>query len=415
MERANLFNPYTAMKIFVTGTRGIPDIPGGVEKHCQELYPRIAAMGHEVFLATRQPYVDKPQPKWRGVRLVHTRCPRSKSMEAIVHTFATILKARRVRPDLVHIHAIGPALMVPLARLLGLRVVVTHHGPDYERRKWGRMAKTMLRLGEYSGGRFANEVIVISRVIANIVTARCGRPVHLIRNGVSLPQPPNATDHLERLGIEPGSYILAVARFVPEKGLHDLVEAFAALEGDIRLVIAGDADHQTDYSRELRLRAGRDSRIVLTGYLTGEPLHQLYSHAALFVLPSYHEGLPIALLEAMSYGLPVLVSDIPANREIDLPASRYVQPGNTMELTAKLRAFAKAGIPAEEKILFRKRIEQQYNWSTIAGQTVAVYEQALAGPEHDIAWARFSRRGGAPAARLAAGSEGGFEQRPIET
>lgn len=368
------------VRIFVTGTRGIPNIPGGVEKHCQELYPLIAAMGHEVFLATRRSYVVDPQTQWQGVRLVHTFCPRSKSLEAIVHTFIAILKARWLGADLVHIHAVGPGLMAPLARLLGLRVVVTNHGPDYDRQKWGRAAKMMLRLGEYLGGRFANEVIVISKVIAGIIRERCGRSSHLIYNGVPLPETSASVDHLVRFGIRPaGGYILAVARFVPEKGLHDLVEAFTALKGDHQLVIAGDADHATEYSKGLREQASRDKRIILTGYVTGEPLHQLYSHAGLFVLPSYHEGLPIVLLEAMSYGLSVLVSDIPANREVDLSAERYFQPGHVDGLREKLSELGKERVTAQEQEHFRTRIKQDYNWSRIAEQTVAVYKKALVG------------------------------------
>lgn len=366
------------MKIFVTGTRGIPDIPGGVEKHSQELYPRIAAMGHEVFLATRRSYVVDPQTEWQGVRLIHTFCPRSKSLEAIVHTFVAILKARWLSPDIVHIHAVGPGLMAPLARLLGLRVVVTNHGPDYDRQKWGRAAKMMLRLGEYLGGRFANEVIVISKVIAEIIRQRCGRSSHLIYNGVPLPEISAPVDQLKRFGVRPaGGYILAVARFVPEKGLHDLVEAFAGLKGNLQLVIAGDADHVTEYSKKLREQASRDRRIVLTGYVTGEPLHQLYAHAALFVLPSYHEGLPIVLLEAMSYDLSVLVSDIPANREVDLSPSRYFPPGNIDDLREKLRVLSSEKLTEQEKESFRTRIKQDYNWSKIAEQTVAVYKKAL--------------------------------------
>jgi len=372
------------MKIFVTGTRGIPDIPGGVEKHCQELYPRIAAMGHEVYLATRIPYVVIPQNQWQGVRLVHTFCPRNKSLEAIVHTFVAILKARWIGPDIVHIHAVGPGLMVPLARLLGLKVVVTNHGPDYDRQKWGVAAKAMLRLGEYLGGRFAHAVIVISSVIADIIAKRCGRSSHLIYNGVPLPEPSVHSDQLQRFGIRPdGGYILAVARFVPEKGLHDLIEAFSALNWDRQLVIAGDADHATAYSKNLRDLAKRDQRIVLTGYITGEALHQIYSHAGLFVLPSYHEGLPIALLEAMSYSLAVLVSDIPANKEVNLEQTRYFRPGDVNGLRNKLLELGQQGISDEERQSFRERIARDYNWSSIAVQTVDVYEQVLHTKKND--------------------------------
>jgi glycosyltransferase involved in cell wall biosynthesis len=369
-------NGLEAMKIFVTGTRGIPDIPGGVEKHCQELYPRIAAMGHEVYLATRLPYVDLPQNEWQGVRLVHTFCPRSKSLEAIVHTFVAILKARWIGSDVVHIHAVGPGLMVPLARLIGLRVVVTNHGPDYDRQKWGLAAKVMLRLGEYLGGKFAHAVIVISSVISDIIVKRCGRSTYLIHNGVPMPEPSRSCDQLQRFGIRSGGYILAVARFVPEKGLHDLIAAFTALDGEcLQLVIAGDADHATAYSKKLRDLAAQDKRIVLTGYITGEALHQVFSHARLFVLPSYHEGLPIALLEAMSYGLPVLVSDIPANKEVGLDPSRYFRPGDVEGLRQKLAEMINQGISGDEQQYFRERIVTDYNWEKIAAQVVEVYEQ----------------------------------------
>ncbi len=365
------------MKIFVTGTRGIPDIPGGVEKHCQQLYPLIVAHGHEVILATRTQYVTDEQSVWQGVQLVHLFAPHKKSFEAIVHTFFAVLKARSMGVDVLHIHAVGPGLMVPFARLLGLRVVVTNHGPDYDRDKWGKGARAVLRLGEYLGGRFANEVIVISRVIAEIIRKRCQRDAHLIYNGVPLPKKSRQTDFLERVGITPGKYVLAVARFVPEKGLHDLVEAFQKVEGEYQLVIAGDADHETAYSRDLKTRIAADRRIVLTGYVTGEDLNQVFSHARLFVLPSYHEGLPIALLEAMSYGLPVLVSDIPANKEVNLALGRYFKCRDVQDLCEHLAVLLDKGLPEEEKDDYRIQIAEKYNWLKIAEQTIMVYQKCM--------------------------------------
>lgn len=363
------------MKIFVAGTRGIPDIPGGVEKHCQELYPLIAAAGHEVILATRTPYVGARQQEWQGVKLAHIYAPRRKSMEAIVHTFLAILKARLCSPDIVHIHAVGPALLVPFARLLGLKVVFTNHGPDYDRQKWGRLAKFVLRLGEKLGGKWAHEVIVISNVIKDIIRRRCGRDSNLIYNGVPIPELSTRTDFLERHHIKPGNYLLAVARFVPEKGLTDLIQAFRQLESGVQLVIAGDADHETDYSRKVKKTAAVDDDIVLTGYITGEDLNQVFTHARLFVLPSYHEGLPIALLEAMSYGLRVLVSDIPANKEVALPEQCYFRCGDIADLVAKIDFLLAQTMAAEEKDEFRKRIMENYNWGKIAEQTIGVYEK----------------------------------------
>ena len=129
----------------------MPDIPGGVEKHCQELYPRIAAQGHEVTLSVRSCYAERRMDAWRRIKLVYLYAPRIKSIEALVHTLISLIMARACRSDIVHIHAIGPSLLTPIARLLGLKVVVTHHGPEYERAKWGRLARFVLRLGEGIG------------------------------------------------------------------------------------------------------------------------------------------------------------------------------------------------------------------------------------------------------------------------
>ena len=213
-----------------------------MEKHCQELSPRIAAKRHEGFLCTRNSYVTKERGEWRGVKLINCFAPRRKSFEAIVRTFIALLKARWHSPDIVHINAIGLSLLTPFARLMGFRVVVTNHGPAYDRQKWGRVAKFVLRLGEKMGGIYANEVIVISAVIANIIRERCHRESNLIYNGVNLPEKSKGTEFLNNIGVMAGNYIIAVARFVSEKGLHDLIKGFMALSCDYRLVIAGDVD-----------------------------------------------------------------------------------------------------------------------------------------------------------------------------
>ena len=365
------------MRILVIGTRGIPNIPGGVEKHCQELFPRIAAQGHEVMLARRSSYVNDGLKSWQGVKLVDLYTPHRKAFEAITHTFLALLAARGYKPKIVHIHAIGPSLLTPLARLMGYTVVITNHGPDYDRQKWGGLAKFILRLGEKMGGLFANEVIVISSVIADIIKRRCHRESNLIYNGVPLSVKSQTDDYIRGLKLEPGRYILAVARLVPEKGLHDLLSAFEHLGPGFKLVIAGDADHESEYSRELKARATANPSVVMTGYVTGAPLNQLYSHARMFVLPSYHEGLPIVLLEAMSYGLPVLVSDIPANKEIGLPQERYFRCGDVTDLKEKMAALIERDLTSDEREKIRGQIEAKYNWDSIAEQTIAVYRKAL--------------------------------------
>lgn len=359
------------MKIVVIGTRGIPNILGGVETHCEELYPRIVAMGHDVTIMRRTPYIsaDNKISEYKGVKLVDVYAPRKKSVEAIIHTFLAVIKARRLNPDVLHVHAIGPAIMVPFARLLGLKVVMTNHGPDYDRQKWGRLAKFVLKTGECFGSKFSNRVIVISTVIANILKSKYNRcDTDLIFNGVNKPNKSANVDFLQSKGIVPGKYILALGRFVKEKGFHDLIEAYKAL-GDCgyQLVIAGDADHEDDYSRKLKQQA-KETGVILTGFIKGENLNQIMSNAALFAMPSYHEGLPIALLEAMSYNIDVLVSDIPANILKCLSSEDYFRVGKVDELSARMT----------EKIanlqLQRQYDLSDYNWDKIATQTIEVYK-----------------------------------------
>lgn len=363
------------MKIVVIGTRGIPGILGGVETHCEELYPRIAAMGHDVTVIRRSPYVtpDNRIGTYKGVKLIDVDAPRKKSVEAIVHTFRAIIKARSLKPDILHVHAIGPSLMIPFARLLGLKVVMTNHGPDYDRQKWGRLAKFVLKSGERTGTRFANRVIVISQVIRDILKNKYGRnDSALIYNGVNKPDKSLSRSYIEQWGLADKPYIVAIGRFVQEKGFHDLIEAFrtSGLGDTCRLAIAGDSDHPDHYSESLKAQA-REAGVALTGFIKGEPLNQLMTNAALFVIPSYHEGLPIALLEAMSYDLDVLASDIPANRLECLESSDFYPTGNVTALaTALRRKVSKHHTP-------RRYDLSPYNWDTIARQTVDVYEAVL--------------------------------------
>lgn len=361
------------MKVVVIGTRGIPNILGGVETHCEELFPRIAALGNDVTVIRRKPYVtpDNRITDYRGVHLIDIYAPHIKSLEAIVHTTLAVFRARRLHPDILHIHAIGPSLCAPLARLLGLRVVVTNHGPDYDRQKWGRLAKWVLRTGERLGTRYAHSVIVISRVIADILATKYGRTdTALIYNGVNTPVIATDRSYIDQIGVTK-PYIFAMGRFVKEKGFHDLIDAYSrsGLARDYNLVLAGDSDHPDAYSRDLKQQAA-DAGVILTGFIKGEPLRQCLSHAALFAMPSYHEGLPIALLEAMSYGLDVAVSDIPANRIDALDPADYFPVGNVQAIADKLR---------EKLALARHRVYDlsPYSWDNIARQTIDVYNSIL--------------------------------------
>lgn len=361
------------MKIVVTGTRGIPGIQGGVETHCEELFPRMVDSDHEIIVVRRKGYIVPGLDTrfYKGVYIKDLGNLSSKHLEAFVHTFVSVLYAKWINADIVHIHAVGPSLMTPLARLLGMKVVCTHHGPDYDRQKWGRLAKAILRLGECLGMKYANAVIVISRHIENLVRRKypSQKNVNLVFNGVNLPEP-SSIDLLQELGISGCKYILAVGRLVKEKGFDLLLDAYARLDDkSVRLVIAGDADHSDSYSCQLKEKA-RLAGAVLTGFIQKDKLVQLYRGTSLFVLPSYHEGLPISLLEAMSCGCNVLVSDIPANKEVGLSVNHYFVCGDTESL---LR-----GMNARLQDVGRCQYDMHlYDWDVIASQTKKIYDSLM--------------------------------------
>jgi len=317
--------------------------------------------------------VDKSIKEHHGIKLKNIYSPKSKSFEAIVHSTLAVLHAAVKRPDVLHIHAVGPNLVTGLARLLGLKVVMTHHGPDYKRMKWNGLAKFFLKTGEMMGVKFSKKVIVISQEIKDHVAATYGRnDCVLIPNGVDKPIHSENTDYIGSLNVAKGQYIFTLGRFVPEKGFDYLIRAYA--QSDIskkyKLVIAGDADHESEYSKELKVLAKKNS-VILTGFIKGEKLHQLFTHAAMFVIPSFYEGLPIALLEAMSYRLPILSSDIPANTQVNLPTENYFKVGSEASLLNHLNNIS---LTENQRIDYNM---QRYDWNLIADETLDVYKSIV--------------------------------------
>ncbi|MGZ5050862.1 MAG: glycosyltransferase family 4 protein [Methylobacter sp.] len=367
------------MKVLWLGFRGFPGVQGGVESHAEHLCPRLVERGCEVTVLTRSPYRSaKVGEEWKGVRFVSLWAPKSKGLEAIVHTFLGVLYAAASRPDILHIQAVGPAIMTLPARLLGLNVVVTHHGPDYDRQKWGAFARFVLQLGERWGMRWANGRIVISKVIGELVRKKHGVRSKLIPNGVVLPKLQDSAGALAEFGLTPGRYVLLVSRLVPEKRHLDLIAAFrqADLPPGWRLVLVGSSDHPDHYQREV-LKSAAAAGVAMTGFQQGKALQELYSHAGLFVLPSSHEGLPIALLEALSYGLPVLASDIPANREVGLPADCYFPLGDIQMLAQQIGRQSQQSVSDAEREATRQWVGQRYDWQAIAEQTLELYRDCL--------------------------------------
>ncbi|MGZ5017285.1 MAG: glycosyltransferase family 4 protein [Methylobacter sp.] len=363
------------LRVVMLGLRGFPGVQGGVETHAEHLCPLLVEMGCQVTVLARSPYQpSEVGQEWKGVKFVSLWAPKSKALEAILHTFLGVLYVAINRPDILHIHAIGPAIATLPARLLGLRVVVTHHGPDYDRQKWGRFARFVLQMGERWGMRWSNGRIVISKVIADLIRDKHGAESALIPNGVVLPQLPDSIGTLEKFGLKRGRYVLLVSRLVQEKRHLDLIEAFKrASLLDWKLVIVGDADHPDAYQREV-LEKVAEAGAVMTGFQNGLALQELYAHAGLFVLPSSHEGLPIALLEALSYGLPVLASDIPANLEVSLPAEQYFPLGDVGALADRIRLLSRQSLTMAARESLRLWVTQHYDWQDIAEKTLRLYK-----------------------------------------
>jgi glycosyltransferase involved in cell wall biosynthesis len=258
--------------------------------------------------------------------------------------------------------------------MFGIKTVLTYHGINYLHQKWNASEKKILQIGEFLGMKFADRVIVVSRANKKFLEEKHARKdLVYIPNGVSLSEIIAPGDTLSTYGIKAGRYAFIACRFVPEKGLHDLVKAYKMIENrEFKLVIAGDADHETEYSRRLKQEA-EEAGVILTGFLSGKPLEELYSNAGLFVLPSYHEGLPIVVLEALSYGLPVLLSDIPPHREIALPEFRYFKVGDTDALSGKMQALMQEGISREEQEAHKEALSRDYNWDRIAEATYNLF------------------------------------------
>ena len=361
------------MKIAVVGTRGIAQIPGGIEMHCRELYPRVVALGCDVFVMCRKCYIDEDNIEYNGVKLVHLYALKNKYFETILHSLFGIIKARILNVDILHIHAIGSALLIPFARFIGIKhVVVTHHGQDYAQKAWGIIAKRILRMGELYCAKLSDEVIVISENIYHGLQQLHHRnEAHLILNGINAPKKIQTTKFITSLGLKSGKYVLAIGNFIPENGLDLLIDAFRALmTSDYQLVIAGDVRQTTEYSEKLREQA-MDAKVILTGYVTGSALAEILTHARLYVSPSYQAGVSIGLLKAMSYNLEVLVGDTSSTKTMQLPYSSYFSSGDKGDLSDKLRE--KLSQPS-----FSTQYDMSsYNWEYVAQQTVDIYHKMI--------------------------------------
>jgi glycosyltransferase involved in cell wall biosynthesis len=356
------------MSINVFGTRGFPSIQGGVEKHCENLYP-LLSKHYNITVFCRRPYVTDGNKQWQNIRYIDLPSTKIKGFETVFHSLLATVFCIVQRPDIVHIHNIGPGMFIPLLRLFGLKTVITYHSPNYEHSKWNCWQKKIIRFSEYCALKFARQVIFVNQTQYKKFGGKYFHKSCWIPNGVMPPVFSESNRYIQSLGLTEKKYILAVGRITPEKGFDYLIKAYKQMKStDFRLVIAGGSDHPTAFSKQITELAKKNN-VILTGFVTGEPLNQLYTHAGLFALPSYNEGFSIALLEAMSYRLPVIVSDIPANKEVGLDNDAYFQTGNETQLAEKLANLIDA---APGKIQYDM---DKYRWEAIAEQTAAIYEK----------------------------------------
>ncbi len=355
----------------MVGTIGIPATYGGVERHVEELYTRLAARGHQVTVFCRSFYSEQ-KGVYKGIRLLRLPTIRTKHLENAVHTSLASALTLVQGYDLVHYHAMGPALFSPIPRLRGMRTVVTLHGLDWQREKWGPLARSVLRLGERVAFHLPDATIAVSKTMTEYFATRYRRRACYIPNGVNIPVPRPA-ELLHSLGLEPGRYILFAAKLSPEKGAHYLLDAFRQVPTDRTLVIAGGSRHSDRYIASLR-RAAPPNTLFL-GFVWGEVLQALFSHAYLFVQPSTIEGLAISVLEAMSYARCVLCSDIPENREAIGDCGVSFHNRDVADLARKLSSLLANPTQVRDLGLrARQRVAREYNWDQVADKTEQLFE-----------------------------------------
>ena len=370
------------LRIGVIGARGVPATFGGIEHHVEELGARMVARGHEVTVFARTNYLEHPIAEHRGIRVVSLPTVGTKHLDAIVHSGLATCRAMASSLDVIHYHAIGPGIPAVLPRAVGrAKVALTVHGRDGERAKWGRGAAAVLAGAEWLSARAPDATIVVSEDLAAHYRAAYGRRVVHIPNGVD-PGEPAAPDEIgRRWDLAAGTYVLFVGRLVPEKAPDQLIEAFRGMDGRHRLVIAGGTSFTDDYVARLRSSAAADARIVMPGYVYGEALRELYANAAVFVLPSLLEGLPLTLLEAASYGTPIVASDIPPHLEVlrdEGPGRRLFPSGDVHGLRAALeRSLADPVAERTGAAAFRADVLGRYDWEDASDRTIDVYERLV--------------------------------------
>lgn len=376
------------MRIAMIGHKRIPSREGGVEVVVDALSVRMARLGHHVEAYNRfghhvsgkkydQEYGWKGRKFYKGVRIYIVPTFRRSSLNAIVYTFFATIMALFHHYDVIHYHAEGPCAMLWLPHFLKRKVVVTIHGLDWQRAKWGNFASFVIKFGERMAAKYADEIIVLSENVKQYFMDTYHRKTIYIPNGISRPDAQGAGLIGEKYGLEKDGYFLFLARIVPEKGLHYLIEAFSGLDTDKKLVIAGGSSQAMDYMDRIHRMAAKDERILMTDFVQGQVLEELYANAYAFVLPSDVEGMALTLLEAMSYGDCCLVSDIRENTEVVEDKALTFKKGDVKDLRRQLVWMLSH--PDEVRRMGEESVDYicgKYDWDDVTRRTLAVYERA---------------------------------------
>jgi len=370
-----------ARQICVIGLRGLPDVIGGIEAHCQQLYPRVVKQSPNtrVTLLIRRGYTEARDFNYDGIDVRTIWSPHVWGVDTVVHSFISVIFARAaLGADLVHLHGIGPGFFSPLARLLGLRTVVTHHARDYLRPKWQAAGQIFLRSGERFTSRAADRIICVSKALRDefvsaFPNARGRTKVIPNASAITPVEQRSIAPVLDRFNLTQGGYIVAVGRLDAAKAFDNLIAAFKRANLPLKLVIVGSELGNEAHAAELWKQ--RSEKIIFTGFQTGDDLAALYEGAALFVHPSKLEGYGLVIAEALAMGRPLIVSDIPPHLEFKLPPQCYYRAGDVEALAAKLadRPYDKYQAPEAAAAL------ASVSWDDIARQHLALYDDVL-GP-----------------------------------
>ncbi|MEA4997779.1 MAG: glycosyltransferase family 4 protein [Candidatus Limiplasma sp.] len=371
----------TPLRIAMLGHKRIPSREGGVEVVVEAIATRMAAQGHRVTCYNRRgrhvsgaQHGTAPLKQFQGVRLIAVPTLDRRGLAAISAACFAAVRAAFGRYDVVHFHAEGPCIMIWLPKLLGKRCIATIHGLDHQRAKWGRFAGATLRMGERMAARHADEIIVLSRNVQAYFRTTYGRSTHYIPNGCTLPTHRPADAITRAFGLAGRDYLLYLGRLVPEKGIDCLVDAFRLTQTPLKLVIAGGASDTDAFLRQLKARAAGDARIIFTGFVQGQLLEELYSNPYAYVLPSEVEGMPLSLLEAMSYGNCCLTSDIPECTEATGGMALTFACRSVSDLAEKLQMLCDVPVVVEHyRACAAGHVIAQYCWEDIVRRTLALY------------------------------------------